>query len=544
MSNPYNEILEFRDIGGYSKLFLDYISEYSLLEQFFSGDPYTEKTYVDLITKIDSKEYDRGQLAEILRNQNQEFTDNEMMMRQKNKMIDPRCTVVITGQQAGLFLGPMYAIYKALTAIRLAEALEKALKRPFVPVFWLEVDDHDFDEVRSFNLLSPGGELKNFQYTDSEVSRALPVKNRQISDDIESVINEISGVFGNAENASGILEDISRIYKKGQSFPEVFIRFFREYFPNQAILFINPGDPEFKKLAVPFFEKAIFHAEDIRRKITKNSRLLRDCGYHVQAQVSDSKTRLFHVVDGERLRLSPEIVTKNKLSGIEKFVNENYTDLSPDVLLRPLLQDYVFPTVVYVAGPSEIAYLAQLKEVYNLLKIEMPVIYPRWSGTIADTKTIKFISGSGSKIGDLLSFRSSDVVNNILKDRSDIDIDPLFDSAGESLRDSLNEIRLLSKKLDKSLLGFVDQSENKMIYQLDKVRNRFENALKTNEKTTYERIRRIQNRVKPGEVLQERVFSILNYLLRYGKYFADFIAKNVSTDSFNHKIIEYKQNDR
>ncbi len=541
------ESLEFSTNLGFSGLFIDYIRNYSGVKDFFSGDPRKKNTWKTHFDKLDSEEYSRPQLKGILEKQNKKFVNQKLLKKLLSKLDDPRSAVVITGQQTGLFLGPLYTVYKAVSAVKLAAKLEVEYGRPVVPLFWMEIDDHDFDEVRRFYLLSQKGELKKFDYSDEFEDIAIPIKDRTISSQITGLMDEIAGLFSPTDNVQGALESLRSIYVPGMTFSDVFIRYFRNSFPELPLLFVNPGDGDIKRLAKPFYEKVLLRHKQVKQALLKQSKSLQNKAYRTQVEVNPGNLHLFIIKDKERRRLEmSDVFNKDQLSTekqhdrVKDFVDDVVESLSPDVLLRPLLQDFLFPTAAYVAGPSEICYLAQLKKLYADLQIVMPVIYPRWSGTVIDEKTNNFLRSKDISLQRFLEGELDDIFNEIVRNSTQSKYEEEFESISAAVAGNLEILKDSAKELDKTLVNLVDQSENKIQYQLNKIYNRFRNSLQAVNKVTVDRSKRAGNILKPQNRLQERVFPVTNFLLRYGNEFPRFIEDSITTETDKHHVIEYR----
>ena len=540
------QFVPYSRLSGFPKLFVDYVEDYGRVEEFFNGRPAHNESWLQQFTRIDAGEYHREKLIDILSNHNGECGSRRIIAKQLKKFEDPRSAVVITGQQAGIFWGPLYTVYKAISTIRFAEYLEKTYNRPVIPLFWLEVDDHDFNEVRQFHLMLPTGEIRKFQYSDDETDKPVPVKNRKITSQFSTLLEELASEFGSAVNAGKTIAEIQKIYQPGRDFADVFIRFFRKYFPKLPLLFINPGDAAMKQLAKPFFQRVIAKNDAIQEELESQTELLVNKKYQPQVAVRSGILHLFHVVNNERARLNINNVFKEKGkssadrdSQIAAFVEKEAVLLSPDVLLRPVLQDFLLPTVAYVGGPSEISYFAQLKRVYSLFDIPMPLIVPRWSGTVIDKKTLSFLKKILFDPCELLANDAKDILPQMVEKAAGKRFDAQFEKTHLQLQSRLNEIRKLGGTLDSTLVSMVDKSELKMKYQLNKMQARFQKALQAANRIAEERSKRAMNMIIPENRLQERTFSILNYLFRYGRNFTRFLSHVITTETDKHHIIEY-----
>lgn len=525
-SVPYDKI------SGYSKLFLDYVKDNDPVHEFFNGNPGDTGAWLEQIKRCRKRDYNRDELANILLKQNKIPTLKKAVSKQIEKLRNPDSVAIVTGQQAGLFWGPLYTIYKALTTVRMAATMEKQYQVPVVPVFWLEVDDHDFDEVRQFTIMLPSGEVRKFEYDDGETEKAVPVNSRIINKNISKVFDEIASFFDYSEIGRKVIRDLRKIYQPGISFSDAFILFFRKYFPRVPLVFFNPAEFEVKNLAQKFFHNTMSQHDILHKEIEKQTKALVKKKYSPQVDLRKDVSHIFHIKDGERRRMELSSVAKGIIPG-------NNEMLSADVLLRPLLQDYLLPNLAYIGGPSEVSYIAQLKRVYSLLEIPMPLIVHRWSGTIIERKALKFLNKIDFDPVQIVEGNGKDILPKIIERASGKQFRGKFEIAYAQLQQRLNEIRDIGRSLDNSLVGMVDNSEQKMKYQLDKIEGRYQNALQAANKIAADRCTRTMNTIVPGNKMQERTFSILNYLLRYGKDFPKFLIKSISDRTDDHHIVEY-----
>ena len=537
--------IPFDSIKYYPKLFNDYVEHYDSVAELYGGNPFDEQTILHQIQRCRERTYHRETLIKLLLKHNRYYRLKRAVAKNIHKLKYPDSVAVVTGQQAGLFGGPLYTIYKAITAVKYAEYIEQTYNVPAVPVFWIEVDDHDFDEVRRTSLLLPGGTVKTFTYSDGRDSEPMPIKNRIFAESITSFLDDIVKHFGGTETSNAVFKALSSIYIPERAFCEGFIAFFRAYFPRLPIVFLNPGDPEIKQLARPFFERALIDYKMIHDVFKQQTEAVQKKSYKPHVSLYDDDYHLFHIVGGNRVRLTGKLLSAGAGKGgfdysdVSSFLNRSLPDLSPDVLLRPVLQDYLIPTLLYIGGPSEIAYFAQLKLVYKYFNIPMPLLVPRWSGTIVEKKSLRFLKKFRIEPSQVLTNEPNDVLDAIIEQTSGNRFTVQFQKTYIQLKGQLNEIRTIGASLDTTLLGMIDNSEQKMKYQLDKIQGRFHNALQKSNQVTVERVHRTINAIIPDSHLQERTFSVLNYLLRYGNAFPRFLMRTVTIDTREHHIIGY-----
>ncbi len=533
------ETVNFKEIKGYPKLFTDYIENYSKVGELFNGDPSESTAWNNQFTACESREYHRDTIKDILLGQNNLKSQNKSVTGEIHKLLDPKCVAVVTGQQTGLFWGPLYTIYKALSAVRLAQYLEKTYHRPVIPVFWMEVDDHDFEEVRHFNMMIPSGEVKRFDYFDGNEEKPIPTKFRQIEPAFSELLNEIDLYYGEAEIAKKIIKKCRKIYEPGTFLADGFIKLFREYFPKEPLIFLNPGDEKIKQTARAFYHQALQHNDELHKQIETQTELLQSKRYVPQVTLKQGAVHLFRTEDMMRTRLTRQALMSRSEDQIGANIEKEVDTLSPDVLFRPLLQDSLLPTVAYVGGASEISYFAQLKKAYEFLGVSMPILVPRWSGTVMEHKTVKFLKKMNITPHRVVTGNEKELLQELTLKVSGARFDQQFENAYHQLQTRLDDIRKLGASLDGTLVKMVDKSEQKMKYQLEKIENRFHTALQSANNIAMNRLQRTLNSVIPNNAMQERTFSIMHFLFRYGSDFTKFLSDQVDIETNHHNIIEY-----
>ncbi len=536
----------YSDIKGYSKLFIDYIENYDNVSEFFNGNPNERQAWESQLSACDSHDYQREQLVRILLKHNRDRTENNLITHEIHKLLDSKCIAVVTGQQTGVFWGPLYTIYKALTAVRFARKLEQEYNNPVVPLFWMEVDDHDFEEIRHVYMMTSSGTVKRFDYSDEYAEKPVPSKFRSVVFDFNNLLNEIAENFGDGDYAKDIIDTCETVYTSGKCLTDCFVDFFREFFPDEPLIFLNPGDSAVKQLASPFFVRVLGQNNELHKQINTQTEALFSKTYSSQVTLRPDMYHLFRTDGKMRTRLNGFALGKDSAdtvaltdAEIDTFVEEEVNSLSTDVLFRPLLQDYLLPTVAYIGGASEISYIAQLKKAYELLGLSMPILIPRWSATVIEWKNIKFLKKMKCDPMQIIKGNGQELLQELMKEVSGSSFDNQFENAFDQLQTRLEEIRKLGESLDSTLVKMVDKSEQKMKYQLEKIENRFHAALQTANKIAADRSQRALNAVIPNNSMQERTFSILHYMLRYGRDFPRFLSQQVTLQTNHHHIIEF-----
>ncbi|NMB82088.1 MAG: bacillithiol biosynthesis cysteine-adding enzyme BshC, partial [Ignavibacteria bacterium] len=385
--------INFSDIPGHQNLFLDYLNEFNNVEKFYKRNFRDQEKYEDLFKHL--AEYDRPHridLSEAIYDQYAEIKISKQTQANIEALKSPKTIAVITGQQLGLFGGPLYTIYKSFTAIKLASYLkDKYEGYHFVPVFWLEGDDHDFEEVRSINLVNNLNQIFNVKYEDGELDEINRgnIGNLKFNQNIEQLFQLLTTELRETEYKNSLIELLKSIYQPGRTFLECFRELMIKIFDEFGLIVFNPTAPKIKQLLSPIFTKEVTSYKNHTGILVERSAELEEL-YHAQVKVK--AINLFYLDDNERLLVEP-VENDYRLKGKRKrFSHDELISListtpekfSPNVLLRPICQDYLFPTGFYVGGPSEISYFAQVTPLYDLYGLTEPIIYPRSAATILE----------------------------------------------------------------------------------------------------------------------------------------------------------------
>lgn len=539
--------INFADIPGHQKLFLDYLYDFNKVKKFYKNNVHDKDNYLSIFKRISTqKKASRTQLTGILSNQYNGLNPSSKTSRNISMLSDEKTLAVVTGQQLGILGGPMYTLYKIITAIKLSNFLSQRYDDfNFVPVFWLEADDHDFNEVRSISVINDSNEIKIVSYGEetAEDENKSSVGEIIFNDSLNNFFAELEGSTRSTEFTAQLFSQIKSIYSPGKTFKQAFKELTFSFFDQYGLVIFDPQDKEIKNLLKPVFKKEISDFRIHTEKLVKISAQLEE-NYHAQVKVRP--VNLFYKDADGRYLIEPgenEFGLKRKR---KKFSYEELIDtiekepesFSPNVLLRPICQDYILPTAFYVGGPSEIAYFAQVMPLYDFFGIEAPIIYPRSSATVVeknitslleryDLKTENvFKSGSGIKqqIINSLTSNSIDDIFNITTN----EIDAAFDSLKEKLFEFDKTVSDASSKYKQKINQYLTEYKSKAV-----------EAQKRKHETTLRQIDKILNTIFPNSNLQERELNFIYFTNKYGKDFLDKVFDETMINKFEHQIIEF-----
>jgi bacillithiol biosynthesis cysteine-adding enzyme BshC len=558
------KFIEYNLLPGMSRIYYNYLNNFANVSEFYSADfppkvdqPPTPSGRLWQQTDKDLSEFEkiiyRGRkrhnifckIVDILVEQNINFKSGKKSIGNAKLLKNENCFAVVTGQQVGLFTGPLYTIYKTITAIKLAENLKRVFpKYDFIPVFWMELEDHDFDEVNNFTILNSKNELETIKYEIQHKPRRIPTGKIKIGNEIKRVFEKLNTAFVENDFKKSVIELLERCYRENSNFGIAFAEIMAVFFDD--VVFLDPSDFRLKEIAKPIFNKIIHQHEIISNILTNRNKKLIESGYHLQIDTDSNFINLFYYKNNERnpilfengnfsVRYADRIFSASELSEEVEKHPENFI---PNVLIRPVIQDYLLPTVAYIAGPSEIAYFAQVSSIYPVFEIEMPIVYPRQSITIVENKIKKNMDKYNLSIVDIFEQKNK-LLEKIVKSHSSLQIDKLFDKAEKDLENIMVELEKEISRVEENLIDVKNNAMEKVKYQLNNLKIKTLNAEKKNNEIMVNQISKVSDSIFPNGRLQERGLNIIYFLMKYGLDFIEIIKeKSVLDENFKHQIIE------
>ncbi len=541
--------IQFHDLpqalGGFSKLYQHYLDDFPKIQSFFDFDFRSHQSIPQRIAQLESSYLHRAEVATVLAEQNQQFGASEKTFEHLKEFSNPKTFAVVTGQQVGMLGGPLYTIYKTITAIKLARQLNMTTPGyKFVPVFWLEGEDHDFEEVRHVGLLNPEGIPVKVEYLigGKPLERnAGAVGDIALDTYLTTFFGELQKCLPATEFRGALIDLLSGSYAPQTTFNRAFARLLNRYFSDEGLIFISPNDSRLKKIVSPIFQKEITELPKVSQLIIQRSAELEE-QYHAQIKTKALNLFMFH--KGGRYMIEPRENdfslkgTRHYLSKEEllRIAAETPELLSPNVALRPVCQDLLLPTVVYVAGPSEIAYFAQLKPVYRHFGMHMPVIYPRASATIVEGRVEKVMEKF--EIGLTEFFNNPETMKRSVVERiSEVKIDEMFQETIRRTGDLLNELKFGLNYIDSTLMGPLEATHEKIESHLRLLKERAGQAQDRKHEVALRQVAKAANVLFPNRSFQERELNLIYFLNKYGMDFVRDISEALEIDKFAHQIL-------
>jgi bacillithiol synthase len=538
--------IPYRNIPHQSALFLKYLECAPDALSFYQQSP-TIKNLVQLAQDgLAGTAFPRKEIASILRRQNTLFGADDSVMQHIDELEKPGSVAIVTGQQVGLFTGPIYTIYKALTAVKIAEKLRKRGIRA-VPVFWMETEDHDFQEASLRTVLdSP----KTAQIVDfgkvlfNETGISMhSVGSVRFPQNITKATEEYLQYLPTTQHLQ-VKTLLESTYAPDTTFALAFARLLLQILQGFGLVCFDPSDSAAKQLVSPIFQKALQHADVVRSALRQRNQEILAAGFHTQVQVLENSTIVFLSENGKRrnleqheagfrLKNSEHEFTHDKLL---KYVQQSPEKFSPSVLLRPIIQDHLFPTIAYVGGAAEVSYFAQIETLYSLFQRPMPVIWPRNGFTLIEPAIAEEMKRL--QIGMQDCFLEKPVLmEKILHQFGYSRTMGKLDHLHKQLDQELTEIRPTLEALEKRLPLMLDKSQQKILHNVRYLKSRVLRQETLHHTAIADSMDAILNHCRPNGHLQERELTVLHFLAGYGMPLLNALYSATEIDSFLHRVL-------
>ncbi|HSQ46205.1 MAG TPA: bacillithiol biosynthesis cysteine-adding enzyme BshC [Lutibacter sp.] len=526
--------IPFADTGYFSKLICDYLDRKPELSQFYGNFPDLEGFKNQIKTKKTAfSAASRNLLVDALQNQYKNTAVSETISQNIASLSDENTFTVTTGHQLNIFTGPLYFLYKIVTAINLAERLKKEFPRQnFVPVYWMATEDHDFEEIQYFNI------------QDTKISwnrESSGAVGRLKTEGLETVYQEFSALLGTSKNADDLRELFKNAYVNNKNLAEATRNLVNELFGAYGLVIVDGDDAKLKKSLAPFVKEELLQHTSFNQVSETDKRL----ESFAKIQVNPREINLFYLKDAIRER----IIFENSLfkvnntslvfsqSDILQEVESHPERFSPNVILRPLYQEIILPNLAYIGGGGELAYWFQLKDFFNAVAVPFPILVLRNSVLLATKKQLHKLDKLGISVPEIFSKQETLIVNVVTK-LSEINID--FSEQKKFLQQQFADLKVLAEKTDRTFLGAVNAQEKKQLNGLDHLEKRLLKAQKHKLSEVVERLTAVQNELFPNQSLQERNqnFSVFYELM--GADLIPTLIKNIDPLKFEFAVIEFE----
>ncbi len=521
--------VDVRRVPGIKRLASDYVFAFPNLAPFFSGNPAERSAWTAAIARAQSYPRHAAELAALIRAQQQRRGATGATLTAAARLADSRTVAVVTGQQAGLFGGPLYTILKALTAIKLAEQIARDHDVAVVPVFWIEAEDHDWDEVRACSIFDADMTVKTVALPERASGDPVPVASVRLDEHVHDALLAIEQMLPATEFRDALLADLRAAYSPGIGMADAFGRFLERVLGDRGLVVYDASDPAAKPLVGDLFARELSSPGATAKLAAAAGADLMSRGYHAQVQSADlNGVSLFHL-DGARRPI-------HEAAHFVRDAASHPASFSPGVLLRPVVQDTVLPTICYVAGPNELAYLGQLRGVYERFGVPMPLMYSRATATILDSAAMRFLSKYDVPF-EALAIQDDSALNDLLRTQIPPEVEDALAEADRVVAERMSRVIDAVPALDPTLEGAARTTLSRMQHDLQSLRGKTIQAAKRRHDTLRRQFQRTRSLAFPNGHPQERTIASLWFLNQYGDAFVERLWQELPLDMGTHWVV-------
>jgi bacillithiol synthase len=528
--------LSFRQLPHQPKLFLDYADHFEAVRAFYAHPPTMDA--VRAVAKgLQYPAERRKEVAAIFRRQNESFGASAATLAHLERF-ERGAIAVVSGQQVGLFGGPAYSVYKALTAVQIAAELTSE-GIDAVPIFWMATEDHDLDEVRFTNWFTDGT-LRRFELP-APADAGKPVGKIVLGEAVAEFSREAVSLLEKAGNAT-LAKDLAESYGPQETYGSAFGKLFARLFREQGLILVDPLDAALHNVAAPVFRRVVDRRDAIISELLQRGKDLDHAGYGSQVKVTAKNTLLFHLNGAGREAISATTEGFSTDTAhwspqeLAEVVEDEPHKFSPNALLRPVVQDYLFPTVAYIGGPAEISYFAQSEVVYRHVLERMPVLLPRAGFTLVDGKAAKLLQKYELSVEDV--WQGAQVVRKRMEAHSvPKGLAESFERNQKLIDEMMQDLAGQIGKLDSTLVGAVENAKSKIAFQIENLRLKSGRALDERNHVIDEHERYLESLLHPNKALQSRELCLLPLLARWGPDGMRDLQSHCSSQKLGHHFV-------
>ena len=522
-------------------LVIDYAFDYAKVADFFAGDPRDPQAWREAIARTRAHPRALDAIADLIAAQQQRRGAPAEALAAAARLRDPQTVAVVTGQQAGLFGGPLFTLLKALTAIQLAGTLRAQHGVSAVAVFWIDAEDHDWDEVKSCGVLDASLAHRTIAIGNPPGAQLEPVARVRLDDSIGAALAELAATLPQTEFTAPLLDSLRAAYAPGTGMADAFGRWMESALGSRGLIVYNSADPAAKPLVAPVFAREIERAGETARLAAAMGDRMEARGYSAQVTPHPDTVALFHLntgrqpirIQGDSLLVGDDVRSKGVLLDC---VREAPYEFSPNVLLRPIVQDTLFPTACYVAGPNELAYLGQLRQVYAAFGVPMPLMTQRGTATLLDSNAARFLVRHDVQI-EQLQAQDEALLNRLLESQLPPGVDVATQDLAALLQERMDQLAAKILQIDATLEGAARSALGRMQDDLKKLHGKIIQAAKRKDETLRRQFQHVQAQAFPGGHPQERAVGFVHFLNKYGPPLIDRLLEELPPDIGIHWVV-------
>jgi len=523
------------------RLAADYAYDFHSVAPFFSGDPSDRAAWTTAINRSLAHPRRSEEIAAVIAAQQRRRNAPARAVEAGQRLADGRTVAILTGQQAGLFGGPLFTLLKALTALKLADQVTRDHHVTAVAIFWIDAEDHDWEEVRSCTVFDDELTPRAVVLAPRSTPEPAPVATVRLDESIAGVLDELERLLPPTEFRSSLVADLRAAYTPGIGMAEAFGRWLERVLGDRGLIVYDSSDPASKPLVSEVFSRELSMPGRTAKLAALAGSDLVARGYHSQVQAQDDSLALFHLEGGRRAirQQDGEFVVGDKnypAAVLVQEANDRPSGFSPNVLLRPVVQDTIFPTVCYVAGPNELAYLGQLRGVYDHFGVPMPLMYPRATATLLDSAAVRFLTKYQLPL-EALQAQDEAALNELLHTQIPAAVEQSFTEAAHAIETQMTELVQALPALDPTLEGAAKSALGRMQHDLQTLHGKIIQAAKRRDETLRRQFIHARALAFPNGHAQERTIGFVAFLNQYGPALVERLNDQLPLDLGRHWIV-------
>jgi bacillithiol biosynthesis cysteine-adding enzyme BshC len=519
----------------------DYAFNFSKIAAFYAGDPQSPDAWHDAAKRVRAQRRSRAEMAQCVAAQQERRGAPPACRDAAARLTDPQTVAVVTGQQAGAFGGPLFTLLKAISALQLAHQASTLLGTPVVAVFWVDAEDHDWDEIASCTVLDAQYQPRTVTLPAPEGAGELPIAKLRPDERVLESVEALGATLPRTEFTDWTLDLLRTSYRPGVGMAESFATWLESVLGPHGLIVFDAADSSTKRLVADVFKTEIASPGQTAALAAKAGERLAALGHAPQVVPQADSVSLFYL-DGARKpikRQGDQFVVGDRSYPAEALAAEiaaRPEQFSPNVLLRPIVQDTLFPTICYVSGPSELAYLGQLREVYQHFGVAMPLVHPRASATLVDSATQRFLTKYGVALEDLQP-QDESALNKLLQSQLPPTVEAAIKEADEAVARVMQHVVQVIPAVDPTLAGAAKTTLGKMEHEIRSLHGKVIQAVKKRDETLRRQFTRAQVQTFPQGQPQERVLGVPFFLNLYGSALVDRLLQELPSDVGRHYVI-------
>jgi bacillithiol biosynthesis cysteine-adding enzyme BshC len=519
----------------------DYAFNFSKVDGLYAGNPTDPHAWRDAVARAQRHRRDVRAIADVVRAQQEQRGAPPASRAAAARLADPSTVAVVTGQQAGAFGGPLFTLLKAVTAIQLARRAERDTGAAAVAVFWVDAEDHDWNEVKSCTVLDAEYQVRTVTLADLDGAGELPIAALTLDSGVEQTLDELAGVLPQTEFTAGVIDQLRSSWRPGIGMGRAFATWLEYVLGPFGLVVFESSDPAAKPLVADVFARELSNPGRTASLAAEAGAALASRGHAPQVTPQPDSLSLFSLDGGRRpirrqgdqFLIGEQVVDARVL---QRDAATRPTAFSPNVLLRPIVQDTLFPTICYVAGPSELAYLGQLRGVYAQFGVPMPLMYPRGTATLVDSGAARFLARYDVPF-ETLQPQDESALNHLLESQLPATVEQSLRDASAQVEASMARVVEALPSLDPTLQGAARTTLGKMEHELRSLHSKVIHAAKRRDETLRRQFTRAQAQAFPHGHPQERTLGCIYFLTKYGPGVVNRLLEDLPLELGTHWLM-------